>query len=172
MKKAELTVVEVLEFSRHDFLNELQLVLMYIDLGKMPESKQAVLKVSNKIKQLSTLSKLGLPATVNWLNTFSWIYPFFQASYSSSIESGIRRVNDIELRTFLDRFFHNMEDQLDPLSEYEISFDVLASTSDWSINIAISGSLNVRQELPQTGKDFFAESIISDDLYVLKISGY
>ncbi|MFD1927307.1 Spo0B domain-containing protein [Sporosarcina siberiensis] len=171
MKKAELTVSEVLEFSRHDFLNELQLVLMYIELGKMPESKQAILKVSNKIKQLSMLSKLGLPATNVWLNTFRWMYPFFQTTYSMSIETGTRKVNDLELRTFLDTFFQDLVDRLDPLSEYEIGFEVLAGPSDWSITLTISGSMNVNQELPTTGNNFFAEAVLADNVYVLKISG-
>ena len=39
MRKSRLTVSEALKFSRHDFLNELQLVLMYIDLGEPSEAK-------------------------------------------------------------------------------------------------------------------------------------
>ncbi len=43
MGNSKLTMAEALKFARHDFLNELQLVLLYIDLDKLPEAKQKIL---------------------------------------------------------------------------------------------------------------------------------
>ena len=40
MGKKELTMAQALKFARHDFLNELQLILLYIDLGKIAEARQ------------------------------------------------------------------------------------------------------------------------------------
>ena len=42
----KLTTAEALKFARHDFLNELQLVLLYIDLDKLPEAKQKILETT------------------------------------------------------------------------------------------------------------------------------
>ena len=47
MGNNKLTTAEALKFARHDFLNELQLVLLYIDLDKLPEAKQKILEATN-----------------------------------------------------------------------------------------------------------------------------
>ena len=46
MGNSKLTTAKALKFARHDFLNELQLVLLYIDLDKLPEAKQKILEAT------------------------------------------------------------------------------------------------------------------------------
>jgi stage 0 sporulation protein B (sporulation initiation phosphotransferase) len=171
MKKEALTVSQALKFARHDFLNHLQLVLMYIDLGKIPESKQAIRNASEEIKQLSLLDKFGLPVTAKWISTFGWVYTAFETKLSCTIEPGIHKVDDLEVASYLDALFNEVVDHLDEMSEYEAYIDVRASTFDWSINITISGPLNGKQQLPEAGKNFCVEETVSDNLWKFKISG-
>ena len=60
-----LRTAKALKFARHDFLNELQLILLYIDLGKLPEAKKKILETTDDMRQLSMLEKLGLAGNGN-----------------------------------------------------------------------------------------------------------
>ena len=51
MKNEQLTSRRRLKFARHDFLNELQLVLMHIDFGNIPKAKQAIINATEEISQ-------------------------------------------------------------------------------------------------------------------------
>ncbi len=85
MGNDKLTMAEALKFARHDFLNELQLILLYIDLGKLPEAKQKILETTDADAQVAMLEKLGLPAVETWLITFDWIYSAFPKTMTSAI---------------------------------------------------------------------------------------
>ena len=88
MGNDKLTLVQALKFARHDFLNELQLILLYIDLGKLPEAKQKIMDTTDAMRQVAMLEKLGLPAVETWLVTFDWIYSVFPKTITSAISSG------------------------------------------------------------------------------------
>lgn len=171
MKKEALTVAQALRFARHDFLNQLQVVLMHIDLGKITESKQAILKVSEEFKQLSILEKLGLPETVLWISTFGWHYTAFETRLSCEIESGHRSVDDLEVVTYLNRLFKKVTENLDELTEYEATIKVFAFSSNWSIEFTVSGTLDGKPKLPEAGKGFLVEESSTENLWIFKISG-
>ena len=171
MKKAELTVAEALKFARHDFLNELQLVLMYIDLGEVTQAKQAIQNATEEIRQLSKLENLGLPSTVRWISTFGWMYTAFDTKLSCTIETGFRKADDLEVANYLISLFTEIVGQLDAMSEYEAHINVHASPSDWTIDIIISGGLDRKQQLPETGKHFLVEETVLNKLWKFKMSG-
>lgn len=171
MEKPELTVSEALRFSRHDYLNELQLILMYIDLGELPKAKETILRTTDVIAQLSKLSNLGLPATERWLSTFNWIYKAYETRLSCTIEPGIRKVEDTVLASYLDTVFSDMESSLDALTEYEAHIEVTASTNDWLIEIVVHGVLNEKDSLPEAENDFFVEETVMDNIWKLTIRG-
>ena len=171
MRKSELTVSEALKFSRHDFLNELQLVLMYIDLGEPIQAKKAIQNATNKLRQLSILSKLGLPATERWISTFSWIYSAFETKIYCEIESGIWKVDDLAIASYLNRVFSDVEGILEATSEYQASIEVRASKTNWSIDITVSGALNEKPQVPKAENGFFVKETILDNLWKLTLSG-
>ena len=53
MGNDKLTMIKALKFARHDFLNELQLILLYIDLGKLPEARQKLLDTTERMRQIA-----------------------------------------------------------------------------------------------------------------------
>ena len=48
---------------------------------------------------------------------------------SCTIKPGIRKVDDLEVASYLDAIFNDVEDSLDAMSEYEAHFDVRASSN-------------------------------------------
>lgn len=173
MRKEQLTVAEALKFARHDFLNELQLILMHIDFGDTPKARQAIMNTTDKMKQVSKLYSLGLPKTEQWLMTFDWVYIAFQKRLSCTIERGNRKVNDVEVVAYLERVFQDVEEVLDPASEYEVQIDVQASPSNWSIRIKIDNALDGKKSIPAARiEDFLVEEKFEDNLWTFTISGH
>lgn len=50
MKTLSLSVNEVLRFANHDYMNQLQLIKMNLDLGRVEESKKLLSKFLNNVK--------------------------------------------------------------------------------------------------------------------------
>ena len=172
MRKEQLTVAEALKFARHDFLNELQLILMHIDFGDTLKARQAIMNTTDKMKQASMLYSLGLPKTEQWLVTFDWVHTAFQKTLSCTIERGSRKVNDIEVVAYLERVFQDVENVLDPASEYEVQIDVQASPSNWSICIKINSALDGKRNIPAAQiESFLVEEKIEENLWMFTISG-
>ena len=96
MGTEKLTIGKALKFARHDFLNELQLMLLYMDLGKYAEArKNDYWKQRNVMHHTSMLEKLRLPETEIWLRTFEWRHTAFSKKLQCDIIAGNRDVNDV-----------------------------------------------------------------------------
>lgn len=170
MVKEELSQTELLAFARHDFLNDLQIILMHLDLGNPSEARKAILKTTNAMNQCSLLASLGLPKVQQWLLTFDWVYTAFRSTLTCEIKKGTRKVSDDKIFDYLETIFNDVEEMIDPLSDYDVHFDVFADEKEWSIMITIKG------ELPETNKtlstdNFKVEETISHNLWMFKLIG-
>ena len=171
MGNSKLTTAEALKFARHDFLNELQLVLLYIDLDKLPEAKQKIFEATDRMREVALLERLGLPAVETWLTTFDWLYSSFSKTMTCTIASGIREADDMEVVTYLERIFSEAEKALDPTSEYETQIDVQASAIRWSITITMHGQMENRRPAPKADGNFMVTETSSQNQWTFTISG-
>ena len=117
------------------------------------------------------LGKIGLPETEQWSSTFSWMYTAFQTKLSCTIESGVRKVDDLAVASYLAYVFSDIQELLDASFEYEASIEVRATSTDWLIDITIQGPLIEKQQLPKVEKGFHVEETILKNLWKLTISG-
>lgn len=171
MRKEQLTTAEILKFVRHDYLNELQLILMHIDLGNTLDAKQTVLNATEKIKQSSMLGRLGLPVIENWITTFEWVYNAFQTSLNCEIKAGAREADEEKVVAYLDQIFMDVSGKLDPVTEYSVHIDVRAADSEWAIHIAIRGEMTPLPQLPEEAEGFLVEEKVSPHLWAFTIRG-
>ncbi|WP_188006624.1 SPOB-a domain-containing protein [Sporosarcina sp. ANT_H38] len=171
MGNNKITTAQALKFARHDFLNELQLVLLYIDLDKLPEAKQKILETTDRMREVALLERLGLPAVEIWLTTFDWLYGAFSKTMTCTIASGIREADDTEVAKYLERLFSEMEKTLDPTSEYETQIDVQASVAGWSITIVVLAPLKKVFPEPIEFENFTVKETISQNQWTFTISG-
>jgi stage 0 sporulation protein B (sporulation initiation phosphotransferase) len=171
MGNDKLTLIQALKFARHDFLNELQLILLYIDLGKLPEAKQKIIETTNAMRQTAMLEKLGLPAVETWLVTFDWMYSVFPKTITSAITPGIRQADDAVVAAYLERVFRIAEKMVDPTSDYETQIDVNASSTSWSITIIVNGMMGNMPIAPETTGYFSVEETISENQWTFTIRG-
>lgn len=69
------STADLLRQARHDHLNDLQLVKLYLDLGK-PERVTALIQAAAKQADVwRRLSALNLPKTEEWLLLAEWRFP-------------------------------------------------------------------------------------------------
>ncbi|UZM98521.1 Spo0B domain-containing protein [Lysinibacillus sp. MHQ-1] len=52
MNNQSLTISEVLRFANHDFVNQLQLIRMNLDLGRVDESKELIQHFFRTVKSV------------------------------------------------------------------------------------------------------------------------
>ena len=171
MSKGQLSQAEVLTFARHDFVNELQIILMHLDLGNPSEARSAILKTTNAMYQRSLLSSLELPKVQQWLLTFDWVYTTFRSTLTCSIRKGVREVSDDNLVTYLEAIFNDVEEVVDPLSEYDVHFDIFADEKEWKITIEIKGELPETKKAVGNPDNLVVKETISHNLWTFKLLG-
>ncbi|MBO1910752.1 Spo0B domain-containing protein [Sporosarcina sp. 6E9] len=171
MGKKELSQTELLAFARHDFLNDLQIILMHLDLGNPSEARNTILKTTKAMGQRAVLSGFGLPKVQQWLLTFDWVYTAFRSTLSCAIKKASRSVSDDTIVAYLEAIFTEVEDELDPLSDYDVHFDIFADENEWSMTITIKGELPATKKTRIGPDDVKIEEMISHNLWVFKLIG-
>lgn len=171
MTNKQLTVTDALKFTRHDFLNKLQIILMNIDFNNVSEARRVILRATEEIRQQSMLAQLGLPATEQWLLSFGWLYPAFEETLTCTCKAGKRATDDQEVVDFLDSVFSEVEQSLDATIEYTTYIDVRSTSTNWAITITINGEgIDQREALPAT-LSFKVEETHARNLWTFTISG-
>ena len=140
-----LTVSEALRFANHDFLNQLHLIQMYLDLQHVDEAKKLIQQIAEQSKMLSNVNKLGLPQTIEWLQTVSWRYPAWQVTLNSDVQ----QVADISLDAHIVQYLENtvihLHEALDPYTEQELHITVECHANRFLIDVHFKGQWEVSQ---------------------------
>ncbi|MFC7678101.1 Spo0B domain-containing protein [Paenibacillus sp. GCM10028914] len=66
----EQRAIQTLNHHRHDWMNELQILYGYIQLGKLDKSVECVERIKERMLLDSKISKLGIPALVFYLHAY------------------------------------------------------------------------------------------------------
>ena len=144
---------------------------MHIDLGDASQAKKSIMKTTEMMKQQALLERLGLPETEKWIMTFEWIYTTFHKTLSCTIQPGIREVGDQEVVAYMEGIFRGVEQVLDPMSDYEVRFDIAADQNDWSIAITVTGALPEMETASIIEENFIVEETNSHNLWTFTIRG-
>lgn len=166
-----LTITETLKFTRHDFLNDLQIILMNIDLGKPKEAREFVLKTTEKLKQESGLFSLGLPQTEVWLATFDYSHTAFAKVLNSQVKSAITQVDDDDLVLSLQTIIEKTEREMDVFSIYTAYVDVISTKDEWLIILKVTGNLPEAANRLHEKETFLVEEQFEENLWTFTIRG-
>ncbi|MBO1914894.1 hypothetical protein J4G37_59975, partial [Microvirga sp. 3-52] len=96
-----------------------------------------------------------------WLLTFDWVYTAFRSTLSCAIKKASRSVSDDTIVAYLEAIFTEVEDELDPLSDYDVHFDIFADENEWSMTITIKGELPATKKTRIGPDDVKIEEMIS-----------
>lgn len=141
METKELTLNEVLRHSMHDYLNNLHLIQMNLDMGRQDEAKDLIRKYSLKCKQFFDINNTGLISTNEWLQTFSLVYNKVSLEVQTSLHSKGAEAYDALLKSFLQAFIQSIYTNLEGYDEQLLHVHILTNeflevqvnfTGNWS----------------------------------------
>ncbi|MBB4825837.1 stage 0 sporulation protein B (sporulation initiation phosphotransferase) [Sporosarcina luteola] len=137
MDTKDFTVTEALKFARHDFLNELQLILLHIDLNNTEEARKAIQGATGRLRSMAMLERLRMPSVEKWLNTFDWVHTEFSKRIECDIVAADRLVDDQEVAACLEYVIRSLAAVLSPLDDYGLVIHVTATKSEWQIQLIL-----------------------------------
>lgn len=104
MDHNEITLNEILRHTMHDYLNNMHLLQMNLDMGKTEEAKALIKKYSQKCNQFFDINNIGLYKTNEWLQTFSIKYNQLTLDVQTSLLNRKASIYDEALKDYLSRF--------------------------------------------------------------------
>ncbi|WP_342598496.1 Spo0B domain-containing protein [Psychrobacillus sp. FSL H8-0483] len=141
MSHKPITINEILRHSMHDFLNQMHLIQMNLDMGRQEEAKNLIHMYSQKCNQFFDINNAGLLKTNEWLQTFTMKYNHMTLDVQTSLLKRGAEKYDVALRDYLDRFvqsvYPNLRGYQEQLLKVHINSDELLEifieiTGDWS----------------------------------------
>ncbi|MFC7684541.1 Spo0B domain-containing protein [Ureibacillus sp. GCM10028918] len=139
MKTSTLSINDVLRFANHDFMNQIQLIKMYLDLDRVEEAKKMIEKISEQSKSLSNINKLKLPKTVEWLQTIQWRYPAFELTLNSNITVPVNLKKDEQIVEYLEKTVIHVYDTLDPFIEQQLDISIETDEKQFTLLFDLKG---------------------------------
>ncbi|MDJ0331010.1 Spo0B domain-containing protein [Planococcus sp. S3-L1] len=134
-----MTVAQSLRHARHDFLNDLQLIKMNLDLGRLQEAQAIIRSHAEASMHASRLADIGLPLTEEWLLTANWRFLEFDFQVMClAVQAPAQK--DAELRRFLEDFVQSAKLHLTPYEVYSSEILLTSSSSFFEISITGPGS--------------------------------
>jgi stage 0 sporulation protein B (sporulation initiation phosphotransferase) len=171
MENEKLTIEKVLKYANHDFINELQLVLMYIDLGNIAKAKESILQASERISNLAMLESLQLPLTANCIRTANWTLKAFKFQLTCEIQSGDRKAKDTEVANYLKKVFQTLLSVTDVDSEYTIQLHVWSVQNEWNIQLTVDHLVTELLQITPGDQSILIEEKLSNHTWTLLMSG-
>ena len=144
-----LTVNEALRFANHDFLNQLQLIKMNLDLGRTDSAKNAVEESAEQSKTFFNINKLGLPKTIEWIHTLGWRYPSFHVTIQSIVEHEVDSTLDDAISNYLEQSILHIYPSLDPFTEQNLSLQLYSTEQQFEIVFHAKGHWNEKEVFKQ-----------------------
>ena len=158
------SVVQSLRHARHDFLNELQLIGMYLDLGQPEKAKAMIRSHAEAAVHMSRLAGLGMPMTEEWLLLSKWRYPELAIQTECTAEAGIAKL-DGAFAGMLEKFAETVRPQMDPFVEYVCTISIWNENESLAMKISLNGDWQGLQ-LPESSLDTAVIKCGSDGLEV------
>lgn len=134
-----LTLAQSLRHARHDFLNELQLIKMNLDLGRIEQAQAIIRSHAEAAVHASRLAALKLPQTEEWLLVSNWRFPEFRFELECAAGKAPQGL-DAELAEGLETLVQAIRKKMDPAEEYECRIQVSAENSLFSVAIDVNGN--------------------------------
>lgn len=134
-----LTINEVLRFANHDFLNQLHLIQMNLDLERVQEAKTIIQNISEHCKMLSNINKTKLTQTVEWLQTFAWRFPAIELSLESNVLQAVNMELDEQIVQYLEKTIIHLYDELDPFTEQKLQITIESNAEQFQLIFNLKG---------------------------------
>lgn len=172
MGKKGLTVPEAVKYSRHDHMNDLQLLLMYLDLGKYEEARKCILERTADMQHQAQLQKIGLPSVEEWLTTLAWRHPVFSVRLFCDITEQVtsRKLDEV-LSGYLQSVIEAVIPQIKEFAECPVTIEVVTEEDDWQIGLAFSELEAQQPNIPENPSFITVRVLNEHDQWTCVLSG-
>lgn len=145
----KLTNGELLRMASHEFLNQLHLIKMNLDLERIDEAKAIIDRYVSQSKVYSNLNRLQLPETIEWIRTFQYRYPAIELQLNSNVTVAQNMKNDKEIVEYLEKTVQLIYDHLDPHTQQHLCLCVDSSEERFGITFDLKGQWNIEPIMEQ-----------------------
>jgi stage 0 sporulation protein B (sporulation initiation phosphotransferase) len=151
-------VMTLLGFTRHEWMNRLQLLHSYSKLGKDEKVQEKIEEAIHLADEERKLSNLNIPETFVWILSFNWTYSQFRITFQ--VQESMPKIWEYDKR-----IRENLEAVVDALSEsaqemelYEGLLHVKTREEEPVIEMSFVGTFTGWDNLQQIGqKDYVRE---------------
>ncbi|TWT09028.1 Spo0B domain-containing protein [Planomicrobium sp. CPCC 101079] len=137
--KDTLTMAQSLRHARHDFLNELQLIKMNLDLGRIEQAQKIIRSHAEAAVHASRLAALKLPKTEEWLLVSKWRFPEFGFRIECMAEKAPHSL-DVEFAETLEAIVQAINERMDPWEEYDCRIELASTASAFTLTVDAAGN--------------------------------
>lgn len=134
-----MTVAQSLRHARHDFLNDLQLIKMNLDLGRVQEVQAIIHSHAQAAVQLNRLASLRMAKMEEWILLANWRYPEFRFELECVAEKAPADA-DAAFAEWLDCFALSAKKQLDPYIAYTTSIRLEEAEAAFIMKLEMNGN--------------------------------
>lgn len=159
MNSQSLTISEVLRFANHDYVNQLQLIRMNLDLGRIDESKKLIQDYSEQLRVLSNINRLQLPQTMEWLQTASWRYPSLPMKIRGEIKKPVTNNIDEAVVEYLNKTVMHVYGTLDPFTDQSLAIDVRVEDDTFVLTFTLNGQWSAEAFTEKGLKQFDIQTV-------------
>jgi stage 0 sporulation protein B (sporulation initiation phosphotransferase) len=153
----EWNMIEVLRHSRHDWLNKLQLIKGNLDLNRIDRAKEIIDEIVIEAQHETKLTNLHIPLFASLLLRANWESNIFHLEYEVLIDSGMHRINDLELTQWTMDFFACLNGAIHGLDENHLAISIDAQENGARFFFDFSGIIKQKARIEK----FLAESSIT-----------
>lgn len=167
----EKEAIQLIQKLRHDWMNDLQLILGYIQLGKPEKAEEKIAAIIEMAGKSRALDRLHLPKTTILLLLLNAENTHFQWEWEvddTEIE-GDYYPNDEELKHQLVSIYKIVEEHLVDYEVYHAKLSIQKKEEKWAFLLTIKEVLDNTDELVEKIKKLsFVENITTTDNFQLQ----
>ena len=167
----EKVAIQIIQKLRHDWMNDLQLILGYIQLGKPEKAEEKIASVIELAGKNRALDRLQLPKTTILLLLLNAENAHFQWEWEvrTTNSSNESFPNDDELKHQLVSIYELLQEHLVEYEVYHATLSIQKKEEECAFRLIVNEALDNKETLVEKLKKLsFVESITSTESFQIK----
>ena len=153
VKPNKITVPEALRLANHDFLNRLQMIMMYNELDKKQQCQMYIAKTVQEMQVVSTINRAGAQHLAEWLLTVAWRYKQFTVTLTSTVEA-TATIAEAAIIAYLDTAIAEIANQVDNYQPHYLTIDYAVTQTTVTVAVQCKGQWQRPIELTEKNERF------------------
>ena len=145
-KNAE--IVKMLQYSRHDWLNRLQLIKGNIALNRIDRVEELMDEIVFQTRQEAIVSSLNTPQLAYMLLTYNWQTKHFLLEYEINIDPQSTQINDQLITNWLEEVLDKINYLCDEYYENKLKIIFAEKNKQVQVTLHLTGILKIIEEVP------------------------